>query len=169
MTPENKHWRWHSVYRRVAQQCTNVVISQAGGLLPNDNAGTESLIPAATTAQKPINSTRPIRLWVVSTASQSRGLRRTRPRYSSSHWPTPHAHNQNSRQQQHLTKLGPPPCQLTHRNANHQVLHTTPLALEDRHSITDKTTAPMLASPLARLIDCLTLTDAVSRRGIRTG
>ena len=51
----------------------------------------ESLIPAATTAQQPINSTWPIRLWVVSTDSQSRGFRRTRPSYSSSHWPTPHA------------------------------------------------------------------------------
>ena len=80
-----------TVYRRVAQRCTNNVISQAGCLLPNDNAGTESLIPAVTTAKKYINSTRPIRLWVVSTTSQSRGLRRTRPRYSSSHWPTPHA------------------------------------------------------------------------------
>ena len=101
-----------TVYQRVAQRCTKRVISQAGGLLPNDNAGTESLIPAATTAQKTINSTRPIRLWVVSTASQSRGLRRTRPRYSSSHWHTPHAHKQNSRQQQqHLTEPGPPPCQ----------------------------------------------------------
>ena len=98
-----------TVNRRVAQRCTTNVISQAGGLLPNDNAGTESLIPAATRAQQPINSTRPIRLWVVSTASQSRGLRRTRPRYSSSHWPTPRAHNHNSRRQQHLNKLSTQP------------------------------------------------------------
>ena len=58
-----------------------------------------------------MSRTRPIRLWVVSTTSQSRGLRRTRPRYSSSRWPKPHARNQNTGRQQHITESGPPPRQ----------------------------------------------------------
>ena len=92
-----------------------------------------------------------------------------KPRYSSSHWPTPHAHNQHSRQQQHLTELGPPPCQLTNRSANHQLLHTTPLALKDRHGVTDKTTAPMRASPLAQLTDCFNAHRRSLAKGNPTG
>ena len=116
-------------------------------------------LPAATTAQKPIKSTRPIRLWVVSTASQSRGLRRTRPRYSSSHWPTPHAHNQNTRQQQHLTEPGPPQCQPDPSQCQ------SPGA--PRNSPRARRQAQHHRQNHSRLLAVLTLTDAASRRGIR--
>jgi hypothetical protein len=93
----------------------------------------------------------------VSTASQSRGLRRTRPRYSSSHWPTHHAHNPNTRQQATPPNQAHHHANLAHLNAKQKLTtgkrvrrqaHLEVKASQSRPSVGIR--IPMASLPIAR-------------------